>query len=361
MTTKEKILNLLNEEEFVSGEEIASKCQISRAGIHKAITSLRNDGFVIEAVTNKGYKIESKPDSINEIEIQNELKSLFQQNNKSQSEIGKIFAYEEIDSTNTEAKRRCATVGAFRDANFDLTEGGKTLHKALFVSGYQTQGRGRMGRVFVSPKNSGVYFSYIYSPKNGVTNPALLTAAAAVSVSKAISELYNLDAKIKWVNDIFLSDKNGNFKKVCGILTEGIANFETGRIESAIVGIGINVRNGNFSEEVSKIAGSIEDFTENFSQRNKIVARVIFHLQDFYDKMESQNSIKEMINEYKEKSMLIGKEVTVNPAAGLQGESYKATVIDISDSAELIVKTKDEKINNLHSGEVSLHSYDFVS
>lgn len=374
MTTKEKVLESLSENDFISGEILAEKYSVSRVAINKAINSLREEGYSIEAVTNKGYRIIAFPDNLEETKIRDELSRLFLETDK-KSKIGKMHIFSLIDSTNTEAKRRCAAVGAFRKCDGELTEGGKEMHKTLFASSEQSAGRGRMGRTFVSPPNSGIYFSFVYSPKNGVTNPALLTAAAAVAVARSIDELYKLDSacetKIKWVNDVFLKDAEGNFKKISGILTEGIANFETGRIEAAIVGIGINVRNGNFKGEISKIAGSVEDILQTNRNRdfkvsrNEIIAHVLFHLINFYDTME-ENSISEtfstktMLSEYTAKSMLIGKEVQVNEIAGLHGETYKAVVTGITDKAELTVKTGSGEIKNLHSGEVSLHSYDFV-
>ena len=365
MTTKEKILSALSKTEFVSGESLAGECDVSRAAVNKAIKSLREDGYSIEAVTNKGYKILSEPDRIDETEIRREIEG-------ENANPGNVSAFASIDSTNTEAKRQCAENGAFRRENGELTENGKKLHRSLIVSGHQTNGHGRMGRVFVSPANSGIYFSLIYSPKEGITNPALMTAAAAVAVAKAIDELYGIkkndekiSTQIKWVNDVFIKNSKGEFKKISGILTEGIMNFETGKIESAIVGIGINVRNGNFEGEVSKVAGSIEDILmregmQKTVSRNKIVARVISHLLKFYDEMENGGQVNEMISAYKEKSLLIGKTVTVNPVAGIGGNVYKATVLDITDGAELVVEDESGNKKTLHSGEVSLHSYDFV-
>ena len=369
MTTKEKILSALSKTEFVSGESLARECDVSRAAVNKAIKSLREDGYSIEAVTNKGYKILYEPDRIDETEIRREIEG-------ENANPGNVSAFDTIDSTNTEAKKQCAENGAFRSENGELTENGKKLHRSLIVSGHQTNGHGRMGRVFVSPANSGIYFSLIYSPKEGITNPALMTAAAAVAVAKAIDELYGIPAsdgkndekistQIKWVNDVFIKNSKGEFKKISGILTEGIMNFETGKIESAIVGIGINVRNGNFEGEVSKVAGSIEDILKREGMqksvsRNKIVARVISHLLKFYDEMENGGQVNEMISAYKEKSLLIGKKVTVNPTAGIGGNGYKATVFDITDGAELVVEDESGNKKTLHSGEVSLHSYDFV-
>ncbi len=361
MTTKETALKILDGQGFVSGEALAKECNVSRAAVNKAIKALRDDGYGIEAVTNKGYKLISGPDRISGDTIRQIMEEMG-------AKPGNIDSFDTIDSTNTEAKRRCASSGAFRVENGELSENGKKLHRSLIVSGQQTAGRGRMGRVFASPANSGIYFTIIYSPSKGITNPALLTAAAAVAVCQTIDELYGLNekngSKIKWVNDIFLPT-GGSFKKISGILTEGISNFETGTIEAAIVGIGINVRNGGFSGELAKVAGSVEDVLEENGiheriERNKIVASVAGKLLMMYDKMESGETDKQMIEVYKAKSMLTGMTVTVNPSAGMEGEAYKAKVLDITDGAELVVEDQGGNKKILHSGEVSLHSYDFV-
>ncbi len=365
MTTKETILSLLNSagrENFFSGEELAEKCGVSRTAVNKAINSLRKQGYSIEAVTNRGYRINYVPDFIDDLKISAEIKSLG-------SEPGKVLCWPTIDSTNSEAKRLAVAAGAFRNADGTFTEKGAELHRMLLVSGQQTAGRGRMGRTFVSPADSGIYFTLIYAPEGGVQNPALLTAAAAVSVARAIDGLYLNNQEscgIKWVNDIFLGGK-----KISGILTEGIANFETGIIEAAIVGIGINVGPGGFEGNLAKVAGSIgevlaERGIENPSvSRNLLVARVIHNLLDFYDGFQAGNEVREktissMIEDYRQRSILIGKTVTVNPAAGLSGETYTARVADISPKAELVVITDQGEEKILHSGEVSLHSSEFV-
>ena len=356
MTTKEKILNALKSDSFVSGEELAKRCEVSRAAIWKAMNALRGEGFEIEAVTNKGYKILSAPDKLSDLEISKVIAS-------GGIKSGAIFCFDSIDSTNSEAKRRAAIVGSFRDSSGNLTPGGAEYHRSLFVASQQTSGRGRLGRAFVSPLNSGVYFSLLYAPKGGVKNPALFTAAAALSVARALHILYGLDCKIKWVNDIFFGNK-----KISGILTEGISNFESGMIEAVIVGIGINIRNAGFEGDLAKIAGNIEDSllesgksVPNVS-KNQLVGLVVQNLLLFYDGYEASDETlsKRIIQDYREKSMLIGKTVSIHPSAGMDGDSYKATVLDISENAELVVETEFGEKKSLSSGEVSLHSFDFV-
>ncbi len=342
MTTKEKIIQILteNKADFVSGQNLAQLCGVSRAAVHKTIESLREQGFLIEAVTNKGYRLEQQPDRIDGERIQNLIKA--------QGKDCTVFAFEKIDSTNLEAKRQTAD---------------RELNRVLFVAGEQTAGHGRMGRAFSSPANCGVYFSLVYRPEGGVKNPAFLTAVAAVAVKNTIKKLYGEDCKIKWVNDVFLYGK-----KICGILTEGVTNFETGIITTAIVGIGINVRNCNFEGELADVAGSIEEIiaTQGKSvpevSRNEIAAGVIAELLKIYDSCEEGDSdaVSSAMSEYRKSSLLTGLEVTVNPAAGLEGKTYSAKVLDITDEAELVVQTEDGTVKKLFSGEVSLKSSAFV-
>ncbi|MGI5058879.1 biotin--[acetyl-CoA-carboxylase] ligase [Treponema pectinovorum] len=347
LSNKEKILLILKDfaleeknEGFISGEELALNLSISRAAVNKAIKSLRRDGFLIEAQTRKGYKFKDEPDEIDGKKIE----SLIEEYGTNCT----VQSFKTVDSTNFEAKRQTLD---------------KVLNRVAFVSGKQTAGHGRLGRVFYSPADSGLYFSLVYRPLGGVKNPALLTAGAAVSVCRAVKELYGEECKIKWVNDVFL-----NGKKICGILTEGIANFETATIDFAIVGIGINVRNSNFTGELSKIAGSIEDIMQSEGKkipkvpRNLLCAKIIFNLLKIYDSYYNGEKIffKNVIDEYRSRSLLKGLTVAVNPIAGGQAESYVAKVLDISEEAELIVECEDKSIKKLFSGEVSLKSSSFA-
>ena len=335
MTTKDTIISLLADGDFISGEELAEKCQVSRAAVHKAVTALRNQGYIIEAVTNKGYRLKESADTLDGSRMERAINSSI-----SSSQVS-VKLFDTIDSTMLEAKRLTAD---------------KKIHNTVIVTDQQTAGRGRMGRPFISPKNTGIYFSLIYSPEGGVKNPAVYTAAAAVSVARAVKKLYGAECKIKWVNDVFLDGK-----KICGILTEGVANFETGRIETAVVGIGINVRNSEFPPEIADVAGCIENtpgISQNRVSRNELVAEVISDLIKVYDGYSSgnQNVTMEMIEEYRNRSLLKGLSVEVNPVAGLSGEPYEAKVLDISPEAELVVQLKDGTVKKLFSGEVSLKS-----
>ena len=352
MTTKEKVLDiLLNKNNLqISGEMLAEHCGVSRTAIWKAINSLRNEGFQIEGTTNGGYIIKNEKDAFNK-----ELFSQYFSSNYKTFSNSYIECFSEIDSTNTYAKRILAENGNMRNPNGELTTFGEKYNNSIILAECQTNGRGRLGRIFYSPKKTGIYMSLIYCPKGGITEPSRLTAFSAVAVRRAIKKLYNINAKIKWINDIFV-----NGKKVCGILTEGFTNFETGSIETAIIGIGINIEeNEDFSSNgISNIAGGIlnkeeeEKTTIGRCELASVVAGEVLTVLN-----EEPSSV---MNEYKEGSFIIGKTVEIHPVIGDDSKNYNAQVLDIDNSASLVVRLSDGSTKTLSSGEISLKSSEFT-
>jgi BirA family transcriptional regulator, biotin operon repressor / biotin---[acetyl-CoA-carboxylase] ligase len=348
MTTKEKVHALLSDADrgYISGEDLAGLCGISRTAVWKAIATLRAEGCVIEAVTNRGYRISAEPDILSS-------ESVLACFADTDPQPGAVSIFNLLDSTNTEAKRQAAGAGAFRGPDGNLSASGKLLHRSLIVADCQTAGRGRMGRVFLSPSGTGVYLSLLYSPVREVADPALITAAAAVAVCHAIEKCYGISCQIKWVNDIFY-----NNKKICGILTEGLINLDSSRIEAVIVGIGVNICDGAFPPELSGIIGSILGTERSPVSRNKFIGTIFSELLNFYDAADAGKSAvtEKMIAEYRFRSLLIGKTVSVYPAAGVAGVPYTAQVIDITSTATLLVELSDKTRKELHSGEVTLHA-----
>ena len=312
---------------FVSGEYLAEKCGISRQAVWKAVRSLRLRGAKIESVTNRGYRLVGSAGIISEDDVRLLLGKNIDAN---------IIVYETIDSTNTEAKRKCA------DA-FDVHK----LNGTVIIAEKQTAGRGRMGRTFYSPKDSGLYLSIIYSPKIFTITPSLLTAVASVGVCYALQDVYGVEARIKWVNDLFL-----NGKKICGILTEGITNFETGLIECAIVGIGVNILPTNFPKELSAIAGSVLEDKNADTKRSEFAASIITHILSLY----KNNDFLNAMIEYRKRSFLIGMKVAIHPVVENACEPYEAFVKGITDDAKLIVQNEDGRECVLESGEVHIGS-----
>ncbi|MEQ3347056.1 biotin--[acetyl-CoA-carboxylase] ligase [Peptoniphilus senegalensis] len=320
MKTKDIVLRELerNRANYISGQELAERLNISRTAIWKAINSLKKSGFQIESQTKVGYKLIESDDKLSDEGIRKGLRDELKDID--------IIVYDEIDSTNTEAKRRL-----YSSEVKDFT---------VIVSDMQKGGRGRTGKSFTSPKGSGVYFSIILHPKDSYDFSYfdLTTVKAAVAVAEGIKEATAKQAEIKWVNDLFL-----NGKKICGILSELDADFESRSVKSVIVGIGINVnepRDDSF-KDLKNIAGYIG--TDVI--RNEILSSI---LNAFYENnfVKSDN---EIIDYYKKHSLVIGKELSFE----LNGKKYSAKGIDINDKGNLIVDTGKEKIT-LSSGEVSI-------
>ena len=366
MSTKEKVLELLlksfysedHDEKVISGEKLAAECEVSRAAVWKAVNSLRAEGFAIEGTTNGGYCL-SDDDIFTKEAFTQIIANKYPELVNSTLEV-----FKEIDSTNTYAKRVLSECGSLRNPNGTLTPAGEKYHCALITAESQTAGRGRLGRTFVSPAKTGIYLSVIYAPEGGITNPAKLTAFTAVAVCRAIKTLYGIEPGIKWINDLYL-----NGKKICGILAEGFTNFETGMIESAVIGIGINIRDNDAFEkaDIAKIAGSItgtshvastdcsEDPVHVTEKKTPIRCELAACVASNVIKIMDEPT-DAVMKEYKDASFLIGKTLSVHPLAGSDKDEYSAVAVDIDDNAALIVELADGTRKALSSGEVTLHN-----
>lgn len=260
----------------------------------------------------------------------------------------KISLVETIDSTNTFLMQKSEKLLPLLNKEGQLTDSGKKFNFTLKAAASQTKGRGRMGRTFISPISSGIYFSIAFVKEGGITDPAAATISACVGICRAIEKTYGTECKIKWVNDIYC-----NGKKICGILTEGIINPEAGRLDGCIIGIGINLRtNTSFDDELKSKAGGILD---GISVSEKIPTRVEFLAICYREIKEILTASENIIEEYRNRSLLTGRTVTVTPVIGDDKTSYTATVEGISDKAELAVILSDGTRKKLNSGEVSLH------
>ena len=189
----------------------------------------------------------------------------------------------------------------------------------------------------------------IYAPEKGIQKPAKTTAYTAAALIKALKKLYDIDAQIKWINDIFI-----NRKKVAGILTEGFTNFETNSIECAIIGIGINtnISEKEIPESLKKIATSISaEYPSIKINHNELAATIAGEVL-----RTLENDSPETMKLYKEKSFILGSTITVHPIIDNVESQYKAKVIDIDDEAGLVVQLADGTKKTLISGEVSLRS-----
>ncbi len=230
-----------------------------------------------------------------------------------------ILVYDEIDSTNTESKRLIQEKG---------------FNNALVLANFQTQGRGRVGHSFLSPKGSGIYMSYIFTP-NSLEGAEHATTKAAVAVLKSLSQLYDITASVKWVNDIYYCDK-----KICGILTEAVTSgINKG---SLIIGIGINFKKFKLPDALKETAGFLPA-KENVT-RNLLIAKILSNLYPETKDLLNNSYIKD----YREASLLTDKDISFYEKEVLK----YAHVLDIDEDAGLIVKLQDGTVTTLHNGEV---------
>ncbi len=233
-----------------------------------------------------------------------------------------IVYYDVTDSTNTRAKE------------YAREKYSAEKRPVVFIANEQTGGRGRRGRSFVSEKGAGIYLSILTYPDERCADATAATARAAVMLSEAIESLCDCSIKIKWVNDLYLGGK-----KLAGILTEGEMG-ENGKIAYQVVGMGINVYKNAISDEISTIATSIEGETNHKIDRSKLAARII---------SEFMSERGDLYDEYKSRSFIIGKTVTVIKLT----ESYEAKVLDITPDFSLLIE-RDGKQERLFTGEISL-------
>ena len=341
MSTKQRVLEILTSRKTtpVSGEVLATECGVSRAAIWKAVKTLRQDGFTIEGTQNGGYTlIQNFQDDV----LSKEMLTYMLGQTFPEYADSHIECFDVLDSTNTYAKKL-------------LLEPGKNFHHTIITAEAQTAGRGRIGRTFESPAGTGVYVSLIVTPQGGITQPALITAWTAVAVCRAIKKLYGVETWIKWINDIYVQN-NGALKKCTGILTEGITNFETGQIESAVIGIGVNI---SPSEKIKKSeAGAVAGYLSvaagdgsTLPSRCRFIAEIAGQVFKILDEPAAK-----VIAEYKKMLFLIGKTITVHPLIGDDKTAYTATAINVDKNAGLVVRLKDGSKRTLNSGEVTLHS-----
>lgn len=354
MAVKNEVIGFLekNRGSAVSGEALAEQLGVSRAAVWKAVKALQEEGYPIEAVRNRGYTLRSDSDRISAEGIRLYLPERWKQ--------VPVEVLPVVDSTNTYAKKQIAagTFGAsagnpanaavhantdaFPGANGDKVQQHADIlapRHAIIAANEQTAGRGRLGRSFFSPADTGIYMSLILAAGCRTEDFLPVTVAAAVAVSRVIERFTEDQPKIKWVNDVWLGSR-----KVCGILTEGISNFENGTLEAAVVGIGINVdtEKNAFPKDVQNTAVSLGSV---HATRNELIAAVSAEIFDLTEHLKAP----ELMQEYRERSLILGKKIYWE-ADGVRHEGLAA---DINDAGNLVVDTEEGMVT-LISGEVSI-------
>ena len=304
---RKKIINIIldNNREFISGEEISKQLGISRSAVWKHIKSLKEEGYNIESINKKGYRLIEKPkDLLSSQNIAHELNTEFIGSN--------ILHFDTIDSTNTYAKKIASTLG-----------------------------RGRLGRVWNSKAYEGIWMSIILKPNILPYKTPFLTIIAGASIANALNNL-GVNVGIKWPNDIIL-----NGKKLCGILTELSAEIE--RVNYIVLGIGMNVKNLSFPSEIENIATSLYKEGYNLS-RVDIVREILCELEKKYLEFVKNENKDKIIDMYKQYSVVLGKNIYIVK----NNERELVECIDINLDGNLIVKKSNGTIEEVMSGEVSV-------
>lgn len=320
---KFQILSLLEENEFISGEKIAEKLNVSRSAVWKNINKLKEDGYKIKSSTKKGYCLIKGQFPYNKYEI---LKNL-----KTELIAKEMFFYADIDSTNEEVKRLC---------------GNGATSKICVVAENQTQGKGRLGRIWSSQKGEGIYFSICLVPNIALMKAPIITLVIGMAVCRAINKHLDIHTQIKWPNDIIFNDK-----KICGILTE--INTEINKINYIICGVGVNVNITEFPEEIRHKATSLKIETGKMIDRTALICCILKEIEHYYN-LFLLDGVDSFIEDYKKECINIGKQCL----ATFNGEKINGTVCDIDDNGNIVLKKENGERINIFSGEVTLRRKD---
>lgn len=315
---QDKVLKILmNSKEYISGQVISSQLNVSRQAVNKAIMALRKKGFEIESVTNKGYKLKSCPNILNEEAVKSYLNTKI---------IGKeLIVLESVGSTNDYLKNLAAS---------------NAQAGTVVAAREQTAGKGRLGRVWQTKKDDGIAFSILLKPSLSPTQLSSVTPLTGLAVCKAINEYCMIDSRIKWPNDIIVGKK-----KLVGILTELSAELD--RVDYVVVGIGINVEHTTFPDEISHKATSILLETGRHIDKNRFLATVLNHLE----KTLLDNDYRltgDSAKEYAQLCATIGRQVTFTRGK----RNISGMAVSINPDGELEVMLSNGTIATVNSGEV---------
>ena len=329
MRTEDRVLELLEESrgKAVSGERLAEMLGISRTAVWKHIKALKEKGYEIGSGSNRGYEL---IESIDVFSTKSVMDELADEARGYTGRIGiEVEVRDEVTSTNALLKDMAAK-GA--------------LEGRVLIAKRQTEGRGRLGRNFFSPKN-GIYLSILLRPDMDFREAMLLTTIAAVAVVEAVREVTGRDTGIKWVNDVYLEGR-----KICGILTEAVTDVESGRLSYAVVGIGVNITKPSedaFPDELKDIAGFVYDDEEPpKGVMSRLSAAIVKNYFKYYEKLPEHR----FMESYKKYQILINKDIFVITPEGKK----KARAYGVDDEARLLVEYEEGGKEALFTGEVSV-------
>ncbi len=316
-----KILAALREaNDYLSGEALSEQFGITRSAVWKHITKLKSEGYVIDSIRNRGYKLLSAPDILDADTISKALAD--------NAIAHPLITLKITDSTNEEAKR--------------LARQNAAPHGLVVTAEEQTAGKGRLGRQWCAGHDGGMYFSLLLRPDLPPSDIASITLAAGYAVCLAIRQFTDLPAKIKWPNDIIIGNK-----KLCGILTEMAAQSD--KVDYVIIGIGINVNNTSFPEAIASKATSLALEAGHTWNKNDLLICVLRFLEQVLSRFFVSLSIEDVAH-FNRLCATIGRKVTVERG----GQQIMGVARTVSASGELIIRTDEGRELTVSSGEVTV-------
>lgn len=325
---KTEILRYLKEADgYLSGQELCERLGVSRTAVWKVIRQLQEDGYEIEAVRNRGYRLAESGDVYTMEELQSVISTRV---------TGKNLVFlDMVDSTNTRAKQ--------------LAEAGAP-DGTLVVAETQSAAKGRRGRSWMAPAGTGVWFSLLLRPRIEPEHASMMTLVAAMAVEKGIRETTGLHGRIKWPNDVVVDGK-----KVCGILTEMSADMDS--VNHVVVGIGINANIREFPEELREKATSLFLASGQVVKRAGLLNAVLLAWEEYYGRYLQTEDLSLLAKEYNEKlAGLHGRVQVLAPKGDYTGISH-----GINHRGELLVEREDGTVTEVMSGEVSVRGiYGYV-
>lgn len=325
---KTELLKILRESDgYVSGQQLCERFHVSRTAVWKVIQQLKEEGYEVEAVKNRGYRIMTTPDVITAEEISSRLHTNWMAEN--------CIYLESVDSTNNYAKR--------------IAEDG-TPSGTLVVADEQTGGKGRRGRAWCTPKGSAIAMTIVLRPDIRPELASMVTLVMGLSVAKAIGSLYPVSVGIKWPNDVVV-----NGKKICGILTEMSAEM-TG-IHYLVIGTGINTNVEEFPEEIQSVATSLIKELGEKVNRAELIAACLKYFEEYYEKYIAAGNLAPLKEDYE--ALLLNRNNKVRVLE--PNHEYTGLSLGINEDGELLVEKEDGTVTAVYAGEVSVRGvYGYV-
>lgn len=328
---KEKILALLRGTDgYLSGQEICSVLGVSRTAVWKGVHALQDEGYEIEAVQNRGYRLVSAPDLLTEAELRSHLHTRW----AGQS----MEAYDHLSYSTSLRLRQLADEGA--------------PHGAIVIADVQEGGRGRRGRSWMTPPpGAAIALSLLLRPDIPPAKASMMTLIAAMAVRDGVEAVTGIRPQIKWPNDLIV-----NGRKICGILTEMQMSLETESVQYLIVGIGVNVNYESFPEELAEKATSLKLETGSRVPRAPLVTESLAAFEDYYDIFISDQSLVRLKENYNSSLTGLGEEIRILAPEG----TWTGISEGIDEDGGLCVRHEDGQIEVIRSGEVSVrgsHGY----